>query len=127
MLMKAPIPAECWQVLQAVHPNVLVVNRDTQRRLSAVEAILDGARAPIWRCERRPLTLPSEEVATLLVPDVHALGESEQLELLVWARRHKTAQIVTATPVPLYPAVTAGRFLDELYYRINILVIGEDA
>ena len=127
MLMKAPIPAECWQVLQAVHPNVLVVNRDTQRRVRAVEAILEAARAPIWRCERRPLTLPSEEVATLLVPDVHALGESEQLELLVWARRHKTAQIVTATPVPLYPAVTAGRFLDELYYRINVLVIGEDA
>jgi len=125
--MKAPIPAECWQVLQAVHPNVLVVNRDTQRRVRAVEAILEAARAPIWRCERRPLTLPSEEVATLLVPDVHALGESEQLELLVWARRPKTAQIVTATPVPLYPAVTAGRFLDELYYRINVLVIGEDA
>jgi hypothetical protein len=127
VLMKAPIPAECWQVLQAVHPNVLVVNRDTQRRLRAVEAILDAARAPIWRCERRPLALPSDDVGTLLVPDVHALGESEQLELLVWARRHKTAQIVTATPVPLFPAVTAGRFLDELYYRINVLVIGDDA
>ena len=126
MLMKASIPVECWQILQAVHPNVLVVNRDTQQRVRAVEAILEGARAPIWRCERRPLALPSDEVGTLLVPDVHALGETEQLELLAWARRHKTAQIVTATPVPLYPAVSAGRFLDELYYRINVLVIGED-
>jgi Sigma-54 interaction domain len=125
--MKGPIPTDCWQVLQAAHPNVLVVNRDTQLRVRAVEAILDAARAPVWRCERRPLALPSEDVGTLLVPDVHALGESEQLELLAWARRHKTAQIVTATPVHLYPAVSAGRFLDELYYRINVLVIGEDA
>jgi hypothetical protein len=125
--MKAPIATDCWQVLQAVHPNVLVVNRDTQQRGRAVEAILEAARAPVWRCERRPLALPSEDVGTLLVPDVHALGESEQLELLAWARRHKTAQIVTATPVPLYPAVSAGRFLDELYYRINVLVVGEDA
>lgn len=124
--MKPSIPSDCWQVLQAVHPNVLVVNRDTQQRVRAVEAILEAARAPICRCERRPLALPSEDVRTLLVPDVHALNESEQLELLAWARRHKTAQIVTATPVPLYPAVSAGRFLDELYYRINVLVIGED-
>ena len=125
--MKASIPSDCWQVLQAVHPNVLVVNRDTQQRARTVEAILEAARAPIWRCERRPLELPSADVGTLLVPDVHALGESEQLELLAWAGGHKTAQIVTTTPVPLYPAVRTGRFLDELYYRINVLLIGEDA
>jgi len=124
--MKASIPSECWQVLQVVHPNVLVVNRNTQQRVRALETILETARAPIWRCECRPLALPSEDVGTLLVPDVHVLGESEQLELLAWARRHKTVQIVTATPVPLYAAVSAGRFLDELYYRINVLLIGED-
>jgi len=127
VLMKAPIPTDSWQVLQAVHPNVLVVDGDTQQRVRAVEAILDAARAPIWRCERRPFALPSEDVGTLVVPDVHALSDDEQRELLTWAERHKTTQIVSATPIPLYPAVSTGRFLDELYYRLNVLVIGDDA
>lgn len=124
VLMKSPIPTDSWQVLQALHPNVLVVDPDPDARTRTVEAILEHSLPPVWRCERASLCLPSEAVGTLVVPDANRLTADEQRELLVWAESHRGTQIVSVSPAPLYPAVEEGTFLDRLYYRLNVVLLG---
>ena len=124
--MKSRLSTDSWQVLQALRPNVLVIVPDPQQRTHTLDAILNGSRTPVWRCESGPLSLPDREVGTLVVPDASVLTLDEQRLLLAWAERHRTTQVVTVTPVPLYPAVAAGTFLDGLYYRLNVLVITDE-
>lgn len=121
--MKSPIPTDSWQVLQAARPNVLVIESNPQRRRLTLEALLEGCREPVWRCERPSLALPTSHVGTLVVPDVNQLTLDEQRTLLAWAESHRRTQIVTASADPLYPAVAAGAFLDGLYYRLNVILL----
>lgn len=123
--MKLPIPTDSWQVLQALHPNVLIVHHDPQQRTRTVEAVLQGCRAPVWRSAGQPLSLPLNGVGTLVIDDVSVLTPDEQRALLLWVERNRTTQIVTVSPVALYPAVEAGTFLDGLYYRMNVLLVSE--
>lgn len=123
--MKPPIPTDSWQVLQAARPNVLVIEPDARQRARKVEAVLEGTREPIWRCEKSPLALPADPVGTLVVPDVSRLTLEEQHELLAWAESHRSTQLVSVSPRPLFPSVAAGTFLDGLYYRLNVLLLGE--
>jgi hypothetical protein len=123
--MKSPIPADAWQVLQAVRPNVLVIDPDPRQRSRTLAALLEGTREPVFHCHNAPLGLPQDEVGTLVVADVSCLTADEQRHLLAWAEAHRRTQIVTASPVPVFPAVAAGVFLDSLYYRINVMVLGD--
>ncbi len=124
--MKPPIPTDSWQVLQAARPNVLVIDPDPQHRARTVEAILEGSREPVWRCPATPFALPPDTVGTLVVPDVERLTLEQQRELLAWAESHRTTQLVSISPAPLFPAVAAGTFLDSLYYRLNVVLLGAD-
>jgi transcriptional regulator of aromatic amino acid metabolism len=121
--MTPQIPADSWRVLKALRPNVLVIDPDARHRRSIVDAVLEGSRSPVWKCEGSPLTLPKEGVGTLLVQDVGALTSEEQRELLTWIELNRATQVVTVAPRPLYPGVAAGTFLDGLYYRLNVLVV----
>jgi hypothetical protein len=123
--MKLPIPTDSWLVLQASHPNVLVIQKDPHLRTRTLEAVLERTREPVWRCQGDALALPHEPVGTLLVPDVSRLSLEEQHQLLAWAETHRASQIITGSPTPLYPSVASGTFLDALYYRLNVLLLGD--
>lgn len=123
--MKSPIPTDSWQVLQVVRPNVLVIQPDPQQRSLTVNAVLERTREPVWRCQNSPLCLPPEAVGTLVVSDASVLTLAEQRELLAWAEGHRDTQIVTSSAIPLFPAVAAGTFLDGLYYRLNVVLLGD--
>jgi hypothetical protein len=123
--MKSPIPTDSWQVLQAAHPNVLVIQADPHLRTRTLEAVLERTREPVWRCQADVLALPHEPVGTLLLPDVSRLSLDQQRELLAWAEANRATQIVSGSPAPLFAAVASGAFLDGLYYRLNVLLLGE--
>jgi transglutaminase-like putative cysteine protease len=125
VLMKPPIPTGSWQVLQASRPNVLVIEPDAQRRSRTLDAVLVYVREPVWRCPEERLALPSDVVSTMVIPDVSRLTPEEQRQLLAWAESHRGTQIVTLSPIPLFPAVASGSFLDALYYRLNVILLGE--
>ncbi len=123
--MNGDIPADSWRVLKAMRPNVLVIDPDAAHRRRMVDAVLEGSRGPIWRCEGTPLALPAEGVGTLLVQDACALSTQDQQQLLEWMEQHRTTQVITVAPRPLYPEVAAGTFLDGLYYRLNVLLVDQ--
>jgi transcriptional regulator of aromatic amino acid metabolism len=121
--MNADIPSDSWRVLQAMRPNVLVIDPDACHRRRVVDAVLEGSRGPVWRCEGTPLLLPKAGVGTLLLNDAGDLTAAEQGQLLAWIECNRATQVITVAPQPLYPGVAAGTFLDGLYYRLNVLVV----
>ena len=111
-------------ILCAARPNVLVTGpADALEQLLA--ELMPHLGQPV--CEWAPDTLPQSpaDVTTLVIRGVDALSVEQQRNLSAWLDRSVTArpQVVSTTTVPLLPRIAAGLFLDELYYRLNILVL----
>jgi hypothetical protein len=67
--------------------------------------------------------LPSPRaVKTLVIRNVDVLSAERQSALLSWLELAAIApvRVVSTSAVPLFERVTAGLFLDILYYRMNI-------
>ncbi len=70
--------------------------------------------------------LPSPQgVKTLVIRDVDTLSAEQQRDLLSWLEQATvvSTRVVSTTTVPLFQRVTAGRFLDVLYYRLNTVLL----
>ena len=58
----------------------------------------------------------------LLIGDVSTLMLEQQLDFYDWLDRFgESAQVVSVTSVPLWPIVERGRFLEGLFYRLNVV------
>src|SRR5262249_2294218 len=108
-----------------MRPNVLVIDPDAAHSRRVVDALLEGSRGPVWRCQAMPLSVPAEKRGTLPVQQACELTPDEQRMLLLWIEENRATQVVTVASRPLYPGVTAGTFLDGLYYRLNVLVVDQ--
>jgi hypothetical protein len=68
--------------------------------------------------------LPALERGTLVVEDVDRLDLAAQRSLLAWLEAHATrVRVITVVTTDLFAAVTAGTFIDQLYYRLNTIVV----
>jgi hypothetical protein len=111
-----------WQVLLSARPNTLLEGPyETTDAIvgeameSLAEPYATWCGAPPARCDRP---------ATLLVRSVSALDPDQQQALLAWldAPGNRT-QVISTTADPLYPLVSRGAFLANLYYRLNVLLL----
>jgi len=109
-----------WRGFRDFRANVLVRTR-TPRLL--IRAFMASARQPIEII--RGWTRPTIASGTLIVREVEALGAAEQRQLLDWLTRFRDVQCVSLVRKPLFPMVAAGRFLAELYYRLNTVYVAE--
>ncbi len=70
------------------------------------------------------LHLPDTHRGTLLLRDVSALTLDQQIALYDWMEeRWIDMQVISITSRPLLPLVNSGRFLEGLYYRLNVLYL----
>jgi Sigma-54 interaction domain len=70
------------------------------------------------------LDLPAGRRGTLLLHDVAALTLAQQMALYDWmSERWIDMQVISIASRPLLPLVHAGRFLEGLYYRLNVLYL----
>ena len=111
-----------WRAVTRFRPNVLVRTRAPKL---LIRTFWSFARTPIevvraWRT-------PTIKRGTLVLERVDRLGASEQRALFDWVARHGAVQCISLTRRPLYPLVASGRFLAELYYRLNAMYISGDA
>ena len=68
--------------------------------------------------------LPAFDCGTLVIHDVDGLDPAEQRVLLTWLeRRTNRVRVITTATYDLFTLVQAGVFLDQLYYRLNTIVI----
>ena len=65
----------------------------------------------------------SDRGGTLLVEDVDGLDSADQEHLLKQIEADADLRVIATTRDSLHAAVAAGRFRDDLYYRINALEI----
>jgi hypothetical protein len=103
-------------------PNLLVVCNDVA--VEAVVSSLVALCAPPYHICALPgrLELPLQKSGTLLVTDVDLLNLGQQLALFDWlSEAGAQVQVVSISSVPLMPLVEEGRFLEGLFYRLNVI------
>jgi hypothetical protein len=113
------LPAE-FPVLLAAHPNVLIVASEETHE-AAVKALMPYLRQPVT-----VLPSPSESAlpssGSVILRSIGDLNLQAQEALFYWLEgRGKNTQVVSLSPVRIFPLVTSGRFLASLYYRINVV------
>lgn len=106
------------------HSNVLLVGPEAAT-LEALKEIQGSLRGPVfsWPQDGAPWALPHTP-PTLIVQDLAVLGQEEQERLLRWIRQvGRGPQIVSRSTEPIYPLVAERRFLEDLYYRLNVVYV----
>lgn len=115
--------AECDLVIEA-RCNLLLVGS-----LSATNAMLVALkphlRAPLRQCKPKAgMPVPQPREGTLVLLDVARLDGKQQAQLLQWLDRfdeRRRVQVVSTASEPLFSLVEAGTFLDNLYYKLNVV------
>ena len=102
------------------HPNVLIVANE-QKQKAAVEALTPYLRQPVIVMNSGfESSLPLD--GSVIVPSIGDLTLREQVALFNWLEeRGRDTQLVSLSAMQLFPLVSAGKFLEDLYYRINIV------
>jgi hypothetical protein len=63
-------------------------------------------------------------LGTLILHDVCALGRDDQQQLLKWLDGcHSHVQVLSRSTCRIYPLVECGVFLEQLYYRLNCVMV----
>jgi hypothetical protein len=119
-----PLEASFLNILERARPNVLVIG-DAACTTDALEHMRPYLVMPLasW-LPSESITLPATRFRTLVVQDVDQLVATQQADLL--AQLDETAadvQLVSLARAPLFPAVVKGAFLEDLYYRLNVVVL----
>lgn len=103
-------------------PNLLVECQDADAR-AVVWRLTQTGVSPICHCVLPgALALPDARQGTLLLENITALTAEQQQDLHAWlAEGPVQMQVVSVSIESLPAAVQDGRFLEALYYRLNIV------
>jgi hypothetical protein len=118
------VPPEEWRAILVARPNVLI---------EGPSATTDAILHQLWpHCSDPVLCwgdgLLRETTATLIVREVAALSATDQERLLRWSGvPGRRRQIISTTSQPLFPRVQRGLFLENLYYRLNVMRLEVEA
>jgi hypothetical protein len=109
------------------HPHVLLVGNDASIK-PALARVRPQLRTPIshWR----PAVATDPPLVTsgsLIIWDVGALSPDQQRHLLAWMTgAGANVQIISIAESQLFPRVRQKAFLDDLYYRLNMVCVSLD-
>src|SRR6185503_5060700 len=105
-------------------PNLLVVCRDVTVE-ATVRHIVTFCEPP-YHLTALPgkLDLPELKKGTLLLADVAMMSIGQQMRLFDWLPcDSENLQVVSISSVPLRPLVDDGKFLEGLFYRLNVIYL----
>jgi len=115
--------SELLSVLRYGRPNLLIISSAIQN-----ERVLDQIRvmfrAPVaWWSPPEQVDVPDAAFGTLIIRHVECLTAGQQASFATWLRRAHDTQIISFAGMPVFPLVTAGTFIEELYYRLNVFLM----
>jgi hypothetical protein len=109
---------------RAWRPNVLVIG-DPDTCDAVVSALVLQSPKPV--CEWRGETpLPAHaDAPCVLIRDVATLSRDQQEAFWFWlsAADVHHPQFISTSSIPVFPLVERGAFMEDLYYRLNTLVL----
>ena len=110
-----------WQLLVSARPNTLLEGPHETTDAIVGEA-MEWLAEPFGTWCGAPQAC--DRPATLVVRSVSALDRDQQQALLAWLDAPgNRMQVISTTTDPLYPLVSRGAFLANLYYRLNVLLL----
>jgi transcriptional regulator of aromatic amino acid metabolism len=103
-------------------PNLLVLCRHLEPE-RVVAPLMASAERPCHVCHLPgALTFPEVPGGTLFLVNLGALTLGQQMRLCDWmGDGGRGFQVVSIARESLYPLVEEGRFLEALYYRLNVV------
>jgi hypothetical protein len=117
-------PDDAWCLFRVSKPSVLLIgaDADVERAIQLIIASELTAIALWSAVEGSPL--PAADATTVLVRHVASLDRQQQERLHRWlGDRSGAVRVIATSPVPLYDLVEQHRFLEPLYYRINVVCL----
>ena len=115
--------AEWEAVCQGQH-NFLLVGPGSITKEMLV-AMTPHFHAPLQQYSPKAgLPVPTPGEGTLVLLEVDKLDRKQQKQLLEWLdgfESRSRVQVVSTTSKPLFALVKAGKFLQNLYYKLNIV------
>jgi hypothetical protein len=120
--------ADTFTLLRLGYPNVLISGPVSQAE-STFQQMRPYLRVPVatWVPRETPRP-PAGAFRSLLVRGADNMDASQQEDLARLINQSSgDVQIVSITSAPLYPLVTSGAFLQNLYYRLNVVLMEPDA
>jgi hypothetical protein len=113
-----------WRALSAQRPNLLLHGPDPATE-GAIAALRPTLGTPIHRWSvDGPLPFPSGRRETLILRDLITLDAEAQARLLRWLEAiDGRIQVVSTTAIPVYPLTQSRAFLENLYYRLNVMCV----
>ena len=116
--------------LLSVGSNMLVRGEKSATTATVVALSADLSMPPVTWIAGADADLPGLVQGTIVLQDVDCLDVSAQHQLLTWLDdRGGRVRVISTARRDLFDLVTAGQFLDPLYYRLNTIVVdaGADA
>lgn len=91
----------------------------------SLAALMPHLDPPVWYWSPDALLPAPGDVKTLVIRNVDTLSAERQRDLLSWLEQAAVGRtrVVSMTTAPLFQRVASGRFLDTLYYRLNMVVL----
>jgi Sigma-54 interaction domain len=126
---------EDWRVARAVHADLVLLGMPRVNLLltgtdgvisNVLDTLVSDLDEPIarWSSGERLVLAAGIRPRTLILRNVGALSHEDQLRLGEWLDRAPGhTRVVSTTTAPLWPRVTAGFFMEPLYYRLNTVAV----
>jgi len=103
-------------------PHVLLMGSDA-RVTAAIAGLRPHLPSPVVHWHPVAVMEPPPASGTLVIWELDALDGLQQELLLLWMERHADVVVISVARSPVFPLVLAGKFLDALYYRLNMLCL----
>ena len=110
-------------ILRLGFPNLLLIGDDAalESAFQRIQPYLRAAIAP-WIPDIASI-VPATAFGTLVVKDVRRLDGRQQAALTALIGAVPDIQVVSMARAPVYPLIEAGEFLEDLYYRLNVVTL----
>jgi len=122
--MASTAPAADFRRLLSIGSNMLVRGEKSATTATVVALSADLSMPLVTWIAGAGADLPGLEQGTIVLQDVDRLDISAQHQLLTWLDdRGGRVRVISTARRDLFDLVTAGEFLDPLYYRLNTIVV----
>jgi hypothetical protein len=117
-------PAGDFRRLLSIGSNMLVRGEKSATTATVVALSADLSMPLVTWIAGADADLPGLDKGTVVLQDVDQLDISTQHQLLTWLDdRGGRVRVISTARRDLFDLVTAGEFLDPLYYRLNTIVV----